>query len=124
MASVLILGYFCRSCRRLRTAVCQVNRLRRVVTSDNSYSPEAWLENPVRAHEQREAVMAECQADRYRCLALLVSSYRFCVDHFTAPNDSPRTSCFWLIQPKIRIGAQARVDTAESLAQNKPSGLE
>jgi hypothetical protein len=23
--------------------------------------------------------MAVCQADRYRCLAVLVSSYRFCV---------------------------------------------
>ncbi len=44
--------------------------------------------------------------------------------HFTAPNDRPRTSCFWLIQPKIRMGAQARVETAESLAQNRPSGLE
>src|SRR5690606_7679368 len=44
--------------------------------------------------------------------------------HFTAPNDRPRTSCFWLIQPKIRIGAQASVDTADNLAQNRPSGLE
>ena len=44
--------------------------------------------------------------------------------YFTAPKDRPRTSCFWLIQPKIRIGAQARVDTADNLAQNKPSGLE
>src|SRR5471032_1304192 len=44
--------------------------------------------------------------------------------HFTAPNDRPRTSCFWLIQPKIRIGAQARVETADNLAQNRPSGLE
>lgn len=44
--------------------------------------------------------------------------------HFTAPKERPRTSCFWLIQPKTRIGAQARVETAESLAQNSPSGLE
>src|SRR5690606_18833170 len=44
--------------------------------------------------------------------------------YFTAPNDRPRTSCFWLIQPKTRMGAQARVETAESLAQNSPSGLE
>ena len=44
--------------------------------------------------------------------------------YFTAPKDRPRTNCFWLIQPKIRIGAQARVETAESLAQNSPSGLE
>jgi hypothetical protein len=45
-------------------------------------------------------------------------------DYLTAPKDKPRTNCFWLIQPKIRIGAQARVDTADNLAQNKPSGLE
>lgn len=44
--------------------------------------------------------------------------------YFTAPKDRPRTSCFWLIQPKIRIGAQARVETADNLAQNSPSGLE
>ena len=31
---------------------------------------------PVGAHEQREAAMAVYQAERYRCLALLVSSYR------------------------------------------------
>ena len=30
---------------------------------------------PVGAHEQREAAIAVCQADRYRGLALLVSSY-------------------------------------------------
>ena len=31
---------------------------------------------PVGAHEQREAAMAAYQTHRYRCLALLVSSYR------------------------------------------------
>ena len=31
---------------------------------------------PVGAHEHREAAMAVYQADRYRCLAVLVSSYR------------------------------------------------
>jgi len=31
---------------------------------------------PVGAHEQREAAMAVYQAERYRCLAVLVSSYR------------------------------------------------
>jgi hypothetical protein len=40
----------------------------------------------------------------------------------TAPNVSPRTNCFWLNQPMIRIGAMARVEAAESLAQNSPSG--
>ncbi len=79
-------------------------------------------------------------AGKDRSLAALDSSYRdregceLCVGageacdllaiHFTAPKDKPRTSCFWLIQPKIRIGAQARVETADNLAQNKPSGLE
>jgi hypothetical protein len=31
---------------------------------------------PVGAHEHREAAMAVYQAERYRCLAVLVSSYR------------------------------------------------
>jgi|GEM_PF-5066070 len=30
----------------------------------------------VEAHEHREAAMAACQAERNRCLAVLVSSYR------------------------------------------------
>ena len=34
----------------------------------------------VGAHEQREAAIAVRQTDRYRCLALLVSSYRKCVE--------------------------------------------
>ncbi len=79
-------------------------------------------------------------AGKDRSLVALGSSYRDCggcelcvgageacnllTVHFTAPKDKPRTSCFWLIQPKIRIGAQARVETADNLAQNKPSGLE
>jgi hypothetical protein len=37
------------------------------------------LKVPVGAHEQREAAMAVYQAERYRCLALLVSIYRFFV---------------------------------------------
>ena len=45
-------------------------------------------------------------------------------DHFTAPKVMPRTSCFWLNQPMIRIGAMASVEAADSFAQNKPSGLE
>ena len=36
--------------------------------------------------------------------------------YFTAPKVRPRTSCFWLNQPIIRIGAMAMVDAAESLA--------
>ena len=44
--------------------------------------------------------------------------------YFTAPNVRPRTSCFWLNQPRTRMGATARVEAAESLAQNNPSGLE
>src|SRR5471032_3393418 len=55
---------------------------------------------------------------RLATVRLLLSIY------FTAPKDKPRTNCFWLIQPKIRIGAQDRVETADNLAQNKPSGLE
>src|SRR5690606_39691529 len=46
------------------------------------------------------------------------------ISYFTAPNVRPRTSCFWLIQPMMRIGAMARVEAAESLAQNRPCGLE
>ena len=42
----------------------------------------------------------------------------------TAPNVSPRTSCFWLNHPKTIIGIIAITEAAESLAQNKPSGLE
>ena len=44
--------------------------------------------------------------------------------YFTAPKVRPRTSCFWLNQPMIRIGAMAMVDAALSLAKNNPSGLE
>src|SRR4029079_18834211 len=44
--------------------------------------------------------------------------------YFTAPNVSPRTSCFWANQPSTRMGAIAMVEAAESLAQNRPSGLE
>ncbi len=44
--------------------------------------------------------------------------------HLTAPKVRPWTSCLWQNQPKTTIGAQERVDTAESFAQNKPSGLE
>eukprot|EP01035_Chromulina_nebulosa_P043489 gene43488-58903_t len=44
--------------------------------------------------------------------------------HFTAPKVRPRTSCFWLNQPRMTIGAMAMVDAADSLAQNRPCGLE
>src|SRR5215471_12551800 len=46
------------------------------------------------------------------------------LDYLTAPKVSPRTSCFWLNQPSTRIGAIASVEAADSLAQNRPSGLE
>ena len=36
--------------------------------------------------------------------------------YFTAPKVSPRTSCFWLNQPMMRMGAMAMVEAAESLA--------
>ena len=38
------------------------------------------------------------------------------LSYFTAPKVRPRTSCFWLNQPMIRIGAMASVEAAESLA--------
>src|ERR1700749_4355818 len=44
--------------------------------------------------------------------------------YFTAPNVRPWTNCRWLNQPNTRIGATAIVDAADSLAKNKPSGLE
>ena len=53
----------------------------------------------------------------------MVSSPRSFV-YFTAPKVRPRTSCFWLNQPMIRIGAMASVEAADSLAQNRPCGLE
>ena len=46
------------------------------------------------------------------------------VPYFTAPKVRPRTSCFWLNHPRIRIGAMAMVEAAESLAKKSPSGLE
>ena len=52
------------------------------------------------------------------CVSLTGAGY------LTAPKVRPRTICFWVIQPKIRIGAMASVEAAESLAQNSPSGLE
>ena len=45
-------------------------------------------------------------------------------DHLTAPKVRPRTSCFCENQPRMRIGAMASVEAAESLAQKKPSGAE
>src|SRR3982750_3651454 len=47
-----------------------------------------------------------------------------CAPHFTAPNVSPCTSCRWLNQPNTSIGATAIVEAADSLAKNRPSGLE
>ncbi len=44
--------------------------------------------------------------------------------YFTAPKVRPRTSWRWLNQPSTRMGAMARVEAAESFAQNSPSGLE
>ena len=44
--------------------------------------------------------------------------------HFTAPKVRPWTNCFWLNQPNTTMGAIAISEAAESLAQNKPSGLE
>ena len=41
-------------------------------------------------------------------------------DYFTAPKVRPRTSCFWLNQPMMRIGAMASVEAADSFAQNNP----
>ena len=36
--------------------------------------------------------------------------------YFTAPKVRPRTSCFWLNQPRIRIGRKAMTEAAESFA--------
>ena len=44
--------------------------------------------------------------------------------YLTAPNVSPRTSCRWVNQPRMMIGAIASVEAADSFAQNRPSGLE
>ena len=44
--------------------------------------------------------------------------------YFTAPKVSPRTSCFCISHPSTMIGATAKKEAAESLAQNSPSGLE
>ncbi len=54
-------------------------------------------------------------AERFGDLVELdLSHVRF--PYFTAPKVRPRTSCFWLNQPMIRIGAMAMVEAAESLA--------
>ena len=45
-------------------------------------------------------------------------------DYLTAPKVRPWTSCFWLNQPKTTMGAMAIREAADSLAQNRPSGLE
>jgi hypothetical protein len=44
--------------------------------------------------------------------------------YFTAPKVRPCTSCFWLNQPNTTMGAMAMNEAADSLAQNRPSGLE
>jgi hypothetical protein len=42
--------------------------------------------------------------------------------YFTAPKVSPRTSCFCVNHPSTMIGATAKKEAAESLAQNSPGG--
>ena len=44
--------------------------------------------------------------------------------YLTAPKVKPRTSCFCENQPRMRIGAMASVEAAESFAQKNPSGAE
>ena len=44
--------------------------------------------------------------------------------YLTAPKVRPRTSCFCENQPRMRIGAMASVEAADSFAQKKPSGAE
>src|SRR5271165_619393 len=44
--------------------------------------------------------------------------------YFTAPKVRPRTSCFCENQPRMRIGAMASVEAADSFAQKNPSGAE
>ena len=44
--------------------------------------------------------------------------------YFTAPKVNPRTNCFCVSQPSTMMGATASNEAAESLAQNRPSGLE
>src|SRR5437763_13640597 len=64
---------------------------------------------------------------RLRLLDLRISHFAcpaMSGNYFTAPKVMPRTSCFWLNQPMIRIGAMASVEAADNFAQNKPSGLE
>ncbi len=51
-------------------------------------------------------------------------AFPYCLFHLTAPNVRPRTSCFCENQPRMRIGAIARVEAADSLAQKNPSGAE
>src|SRR5208282_2691340 len=89
-----------------------------------------------RAHEHRELAILDVEVDAvddadgaerlanglelnaaHGCFPLIPS-------HFTAPNVRPRTSCFWENQPRMRIGAIASVEAAESLAQKNPSGAE
>src|SRR5471032_1936602 len=47
-----------------------------------------------------------------------------CGAYLTAPKVMPCTSCFWQNQPSAMIGAIAISEAADSLAQNRPSGLE
>src|SRR3989442_1188700 len=68
-------------------------------------------------------MMSTSPKDFLMLVSLTVAIAR-CPPYFTAPKVRPRTSCRWLIQPKMRMGAMAMVDAAESLAQKSPSGLE
>ncbi len=61
---------------------------------------------------------AKCLETCRRLMRPMMFSY------FTAPNVRPRTSWRCENQPITRIGAMASVDAADSLAQNRPSGLE
>ena len=53
-----------------------------------------------------------------------IAEYSIIHFYFTAPQVMPCTSCFWQNQPSAMIGAIAINEAADSLAQNKPSGLE
>src|ERR1700759_2519390 len=46
------------------------------------------------------------------------------VPYLTAPKGRPCTGGFWLNQPNTTMGAMASTEAADSLDQNRPSGLE
>ena len=103
------------------------------VLKSGNQAEQGRLSTAGRTDEHHEFAITDIEVDRgndadlaKRLADLLQNDFahRTSPLYLTAPKVKPRTSWRCENQPRIRIGAIAIVDAAESFAQNKPSGLE